>query len=471
MRGDEMTQPTLFKGKLSRKNKHEENESIYRQFFEGSPDALYVTDAEGVIVNVNKAFIELFGYTKEEIIGQDIRTIYVSDDEKTRFWKQIKKEGSLISAEARLVRNDRTVLICQHSCYVTTDSRGDSAAYTGIVRDITAVRNDQEALRKKTRELSDKVKELDCLYEISTVIERKGHTFDDIVKGFLEVIPRAVNYSGITCARITLDGEVYTSRNFQQTPWRMAVDIMSRCHLVGTLEIFYLEERPANHYGPFSDDEKRVAEMISSRLGRLLARKQAEEMLRESEERYRSLFEDSHDAIYTTSRDGILLDANQATLDLFGYSREEMIGMDIQQLYVNLQERMKFQTEVEEQGSVRDYDVWLKKKDRSIMNCLYTSSVRRSREGEVIGYHCIVRDITEQRQAEEVRQGLIEELTVALEKIKTLRGLIPICATCKKIRDDSGYWNQLEEYIEAHSDVVFSHGLCPQCQRRFEEDD
>ena len=148
-----------------------------------------------------------------------------------------------------------------------------------------------------------------------------------------------------------------------------------------------------------------------------------------------------------------------------------MIGMDIQQIYVNPEERMKFQRDIEDRGSVRDYDVWLKKKDRSIMNCLYTSSVRRSSEGDIIGYHCIIRDITEQRGIEEERQGLIEELTIALDKIRTMRGLIPICATCKKIRDDRGYWNHLEEYIEAHSDAVFSHGLCPECQRRFEEEE
>ncbi|MCK7471838.1 MAG: hypothetical protein MZU95_14450 [Desulfomicrobium escambiense] len=50
-----------------------------------------------------------------------------------------------------------------------------------------------------------------------------------------------------------------------------------------------------------------------------------------------------------------------------------------------------------------------------------------------------------------------------MNQIKTLSGLIPICAACKKIRDDKGYWNQLEHYLEEHSDAVFSHGLCPEC--------
>ncbi len=56
------------------------------------------------------------------------------------------------------------------------------------------------------------------------------------------------------------------------------------------------------------------------------------------------------------------------------------------------------------------------------------------------------------------------QLQEALDNVKTLRGLLPICANCKKIRDDGGYWNQIEDYLEQHTDALFSHGLCPQCE-------
>jgi AmiR/NasT family two-component response regulator len=65
----------------------------------------------------------------------------------------------------------------------------------------------------------------------------------------------------------------------------------------------------------------------------------------------------------------------------------------------------------------------------------------------------------------EARERLILELQDALAQVKTLSGLLPICASCKKIRDDDGYWNQLEVYIQDHSEVVFSHGLCPECAK------
>jgi hypothetical protein len=72
-------------------------------------------------------------------------------------------------------------------------------------------------------------------------------------------------------------------------------------------------------------------------------------------------------------------------------------------------------------------------------------------------------EIAERTWAQEQQEHLIGELRVALANIKTLRGLLPICASCKKIRDDRGYWNQIETYIHKHSEAQFSHGLCPDC--------
>ena len=74
------------------------------------------------------------------------------------------------------------------------------------------------------------------------------------------------------------------------------------------------------------------------------------------------------------------------------------------------------------------------------------------------------------KHAEEERNTLVRQLQDALANIKTMRGLLPICAWCKKIRDDHGYWNQLEAYIGAHSDAEFSHGLCPECAQKLRLD-
>ncbi len=83
--------------------------------------------------------------------------------------------------------------------------------------------------------------------------------------------------------------------------------------------------------------------------------------------------------------------------------------------------------------------------------------------GDVVGAIESVRDITKDKLAERERERLIEELKDAIGKVKTLSGMLPICSSCKKIRDDKGYWNQIESYLARHSEIDFSHGLCPEC--------
>jgi DNA-binding NtrC family response regulator len=82
----------------------------------------------------------------------------------------------------------------------------------------------------------------------------------------------------------------------------------------------------------------------------------------------------------------------------------------------------------------------------------------------------------QRKQTEKEREKLILQLQEALAKVTTLRGLLPICASCKRIRDDEGYWTQVEVYIREHSEVKFSHGLCPECAKElypgfYEEDE
>jgi transcriptional regulator with PAS, ATPase and Fis domain len=86
-------------------------------------------------------------------------------------------------------------------------------------------------------------------------------------------------------------------------------------------------------------------------------------------------------------------------------------------------------------------------------------------DGKLLGAVETLQDITARKLMEEEKLRLNNELMEAMNQIKTLSGLIPICAACKKIRDDKGYWNQIESYLEEHSEAEFSHGLCPECFR------
>ncbi|MBI5801817.1 MAG: response regulator [Verrucomicrobia bacterium] len=95
----------------------------------------------------------------------------------------------------------------------------------------------------------------------------------------------------------------------------------------------------------------------------------------------------------------------------------------------------------------------------------YTATRIREADGTVAGVVVVFRDVTPRRQMEEDRERLIRELQESLANVKTLTGLIPICAQCKKIREDRDYWVQVEAYMVAHADAKFTHTLCPSCLR------
>ena len=155
-------------------------------------------------------------------------------------------------------------------------------------------------------------------------------------------------------------------------------------------------------------------------------RKLAEEKIRESEQKYRTLFDESRDAIYITSREGRFIDVNQSALDLFGYSRKEMLGnLNVRELYLHPAERARFQQKIEEDGSVRDYAVQFLKKDRTVMDCLITSTVRRSHDGKILGYQGLIRDVTVYKETE---KALRESEAHYRAIVEAFDGFIYICS-------------------------------------------
>jgi transcriptional regulator of acetoin/glycerol metabolism len=110
------------------------------------------------------------------------------------------------------------------------------------------------------------------------------------------------------------------------------------------------------------------------------------------------------------------------------------------------------------------YETFHLRKEGPVIPVSVTRSPIKDSQGKIIGVSAIERDITQRKQEEQERLFLIQELSRALANAKTLRGLLPICASCKKIRDDRGYWNQLESYLAQHTEVEFTHGICPDCQ-------
>ncbi len=130
--------------------------------------------------------------------------------------------------------------------------------------------------------------------------------------------------------------------------------------------------------------------------------KQVLQQLEQSERLYKKLFEESRDAIYISGVNGNLIQVNNATLELFGYTHKEMEGMSVLQMYANNEDRDRFVQEIRTHGSVSNYEVKLKRKDRTIIDCILSSTTRRNANMEIIGFQGIIRDITERKRTNEL---------------------------------------------------------------------
>lgn len=193
--------------------------------------------------------------------------------------------------------------------------------------------------------------------------------------------------------------------------------------------------------------------------------KRAEEALELTGEEYRTLFNDSRDAIYMTTREGRFLNANQALLDLFGFSREELIGgLNVREMYVDPRDRVQFQKQIEARGAVRNYEVTFQKKDGTKLDCLLTSSVRRSGAGSILGYQGIIRDVTRRKHAE---KALRESEAHYRAMVDAFDGLMYICSPDyrvefmnQKLIDRTGYDATGEFCYKALHNL---ESICPWC--------
>lgn len=182
-----------------------------------------------------------------------------------------------------------------------------------------------------------------------------------------------------------------------------------------------------------------------------------------------AIVESSSDAIIGTDLTGHIISWNPGAEKVFGYTPAEVLGLPLAVLLPQETTNTPDQviSRIREGRHVEHYETTRARKDGKMIYVSLTLSPIRDHSGKTVGVSTIARDISERKEAELERERLIRELRDALATIKSLRGMLPICASCKRIRDDKGYWNQIELYIAEHSEAQFTHGICPECVRKY----
>jgi PAS domain S-box-containing protein len=156
---------------------------------------------------------------------------------------------------------------------------------------------------------------------------------------------------------------------------------------------------------------------------------------------------------------------NWGAEQLFGYTAEEALGQSISMIFppdcrASVTQILDALIRGEECAPIETIGL---PKAGAPVDLALTISPIKDNDGKVIGVSSIAYNITERKQLEDERKKMIEQLNETLSRVKTLSGLLPICASCKKVRDDHGYWQKLEIFVHEHSEAEFSHSICPDC--------
>ena len=202
----------------------------------------------------------------------------------------------------------------------------------------------------------------------------------------------------------------------------------------------------------------------------LVLKQQQDAVLAESEERYRVLVETANDAVIII-QDATVAFCNDRLPAMLDRPRGEILGRSFADM-VSPEDRDRvlgnYMARLSGEADPPTYDIRIVDRGgRRIWVLVSASRILHQGRPAVMAF---LTDISDRVRREAERETLIAELTRALQDKKVLSGLLPICASCKKIRDDKGYWTQIESYITSHAAVEFSHGLCPDCARKYDPD-
>ena len=283
-------------------------------------------------------------------------------------------------------------------------------------------RAEEQALKELTFDLNERVKELNCLYGISNLVQKPGIALEEILQGTVDLIPPAWQYPDVTCARITLDGQEYRTKNFNESAWRQTADIVVDGEPEGTLDVYYLGEASETGGRPFLDEEASLVNAIAERLGRITERTRAEshrdatlEALRESEARWRSLAQSSPDHILTLDTELNIQFVNYASP---GLTVEELIGTPLHS-YVEEERQLEIKAILENvltTGEPASYET----EYHAPGGTTYYESrvVPRILDGGTVGLTLIARDITERVQTEALLRSQNQFITTVFESLR-----------------------------------------------------
>jgi len=271
------------------------------------------------------------------------------------------------------------------------------------------------AERKRTEEaLRERIKELNCLYGISKLLETPGISLEQVLQGTADLLPPSWQYPEVACARIVLEDQEFKTENFKESPWRQASDITLSGEQISSVEVCYLEERPESDEGPFLKEERRLINAVAERLCRIVQRKRAEQERSKANERTGALIRAIPDMMFVARGDGTYLDFLPADGQQPLVPPSELLGRTVREVMpTGLARRMMHYIEAAlESGEVHRFEYELDVEDeKHHYECRFVAMA----VDEVLA---IARDVTAEKrlEQEQARRRARDELEGKVER-------------------------------------------------------
>ena len=295
---------------------------------QGMVAGVIVLDAQDRIVNMNEAAGQMVGCRGAEVIGQPA-------DRALASWPDLAKSlrGVTHGLTESALGAGETQRHCQVRVSSLHDRRGLLSGRVIVLSDVTDLKRTEEALRQTTRDLGERVKELNSLYDIHRLVDKPGASLEEILQAAADLIPTAWQYAEVACARVLLEDREFATENWRETTWKLASDIVVRGKWVGTVEVCYLEERAESDEGPFLKEERRLVDAIAEQLGQLIELKRAEDALRETHDYLQSLFSHANAPIVVWDPEFRITRFNHAFERLTDHAADEVVGQGLSMLF------------------------------------------------------------------------------------------------------------------------------------------
>jgi two-component system, cell cycle sensor histidine kinase and response regulator CckA len=397
-----------------------ESEEEYRNLFENLYDVYYSTDPTGLISIASPSVERLLGYKSDEIIGLDLKSLYVNPQEREEFLSQIMRNGSVDDFQAQLRRKDNSVIWVSTNSKILKDEKGNFLGVEGLARDVSERKRAEEDLKEseeRYRALFDR--SFDCVY----VNDFEGNFIDANdtalnILGYDREEIRSVKFASLLSEdQLPLAFQVLTE--IKETGYHKELVEFSLKRKDG--RIVYVESKSSVIYR----DEEPFAILGIAR--DITERKHAEEALRESEEKYRTILESMGEAYFEVDLEGNFTFFNDALPLSLGYSKEELKGMNNRDYMPpeTAKEIYNLFNEIYKTGRpIRGYSYEVIRKDGAERFHELVASLMRDGNGKPIGFRGISHDITERKRAEEGKRKLEAQLNQAqkMEAIGILAG-------------------------------------------------